>query len=129
MQNNPRQAKQQAYALSRNIIKHGQKVTFTRYMRNSYDETTSEIDISFDLSGLFHSGFASKGLYKKRTTDENGTYFERPQPMFMVLRADFDKTPVQFEDVMSLGGKMYKVIFMEFVGGANFAVDISLDVV
>lgn len=111
--------------IERIIRANNKRYLVTRYGENDYGERTEELNTHFLIPGLFHDrqGFTS-------ITESDATTIQHSMtPMLLVLIADCRFRPIAFEDVIKINNRSYRVLNVNDIGEANFAYDISLELI
>lgn len=109
--------------LTRLILTSGIPYTFTRYLKDEYQQRTTVVDETIELSGVFHEVHG----YIKKTVSESSITVSSPQPM--ILANLENASLLKLDDVVVISGKTYKVTGVRDVENFGVAGDISLEVI
>lgn len=107
--------------LLRQIKQNGQFFDFSRFKKNSYGEETDEVELSFNINGIFHGGMLNIELYER----DGARTITKMKPMILCLYEDGIK--LQIDDEVIVSGNIYKVVAKNNIKNLNIAFDVSLE--
>ena len=111
--------------LERIIRANKKRYLVTRYKKNEYGESTSEMVKHFLVPGLFHDRQGFVPLSEK----DGATIQRYTTPMLLILVDDFKLHPIMFDDVVRVNKSDYRVLDVRNLGEANFVYDLSMELI
>lgn len=112
--------------LLRQIKQNGQIFNFSRFKKNSYGEETDEVELSFNVNGIFHEGGGYGGMLNIELYERDGARtITKMKPMILCLYEEGIK--LQIDDVVIVSGNIYKVVAKNNIKNLNIAFDVSLE--
>lgn len=116
----------EAYKIKREIKRSGKQFKFKRIKRNKYKEPDVKegFDVLGSLGGLYHEQNSMVSVQTNETTQSR----TKKIPAILCLWEDAQNLQLQFEDVVFINGKRFKITGVENVAELNIIADISLEV-
>lgn len=116
----------EAYKIKREIKRSGRQFTFVRTKRNDYKEPDKKLgfDVLGALGGLYHEQSSMVSVQTNETTQSR----TKKIPAILCLWEDVQNLQLQFEDVVKINDKVFKITAVENVAEWSIIADISLEV-
>lgn len=114
----------EAYKLKREIKRSGRIFSFKRADRNKYKEPTCKYDCVGEIGGLYHEQSSMVSVQTNETTQSR----TKKIPAILCLWEDVVCIGLQFEDVVKINSKIFKITSIENVSELGIIADISLEV-
>lgn len=118
--------------IRKEIQRYGDTYNFFRYPRNKFNETITDGSVeseTFEIKGIYHFSITSGSHIGLNEIDGARIETKRVPCILCVKEQDDVDYPVKLDDVVSINGKWHRVIGCINSGEANFAYNISLELV
>lgn len=111
----------------RQIKWNGQKFEFLRFKKNEYQESTEEVEKTFELNGIFHEGGGYGGMLNiEMYGRDGGKTVSKMKPMILCLYED--GVNLDTDDVVFIGDYKYHIVEKSDIKNLKIAFEISLEV-
>lgn len=111
----------------RQIKWNGQRFEFLRFKKNEYQESTEDVEKTFELSGVFHEGGGYGGMLNiEMYGRDGGRTVTKMKPMILCLYED--GVNLDTDDVVFIGDYKYHVVEKNDIKNLGIAFEISLEI-
>lgn len=115
--------------LLRAIKNYGRMYVFTRQSVNKFGEKVDDPKyLAIQIKGLYHET-NDRSLWLQLPGADAGKVTSHASPMILVKKEDFDRLPIKVEDELVINDVKYRVNGITDLWEANFAIDISIEVI